>query len=155
MEARKVKDTNMIGNNVRETIFTDDSVVYEELREAVIASGVKRTLDASSTGTVSYAMDVTMDVNGKDKTFSALIYQNLKDSDKLDEGTFDIGARVNVALSRAKDKNGVKRTYGRIELPNLVTADDVIDLDSMSPEFRQRLEQLENASNVEAKKTNH
>jgi hypothetical protein len=98
-------------------------------------------------------MLVETEVNGSPKQFNALVYANLYDSNKISEDTFSAGAKINLAISKALDKHGDTKIYARIELPALVTANDVFTDNDLSPELKEALGQVTAAGSLEATKT--
>jgi hypothetical protein len=152
MSAREVKSTRMLGV-IRETVFTDGTEIYEEIKPAKVVTGKRVNTVENSLGTVSYSMLVETEVNGSPKQFNALVYANLYDSDKLSEDTFGADAEINLAISKAKDKHGDTKIYARIELPALVTANDVFTDDDLSPELKEALGRVTEEASKEASKT--
>ena len=151
MSAREVKSTRMLGV-IRETVFTDGSEIYEEIKPAKVVTGKRVNTVENSLGTESYSMLVETEVNGSPKQFNALVYANLYDSNKISEDTFSAGAKINLAISKALDKHGDTKIYARIELPALVTANDVFTDNDLSPELKEALGQVTAAGSLEATK---
>lgn len=148
--ARIVKDVEKNGS-IRRTNFTDGTNVTEKLMTAVLTDGkVKNTLE-SSTGTKSYSMNVkALLPDGESWTpeFSALINANLKESEKFEEDPFTEGADIIVAVSKARNKDGEMKKYARIELPAIVTADDIFDDEIFDDEMFADEPKGETAGNI-------
>lgn len=135
--AKKVKDVNWSGL-IRTTTFEDNSKIHEKMFDAKLVDGKVINTVENENGTKSYGMYVQLMIGGKPigNKFSALIYANSKDSEKFDENPFTEGADIKVAMSRAKSiRSGKIKTYARIELPRLVTADDIISDDMLKDLF--------------------
>lgn len=147
--AKEVKNVEWIGN-VRRTTFTDDSSVDELMKKAKIVDGkILKTVE-NANATKSCIMNVQLvDENGEPvkNPFSSLVYKNALESDKWGEDghPYVEGADVRIFLSRAEDKNGEIKTYSRIELPPLTTANDALSADDWD-----ELEKVAESADAEA-----
>lgn len=133
--ARKVKKT-IISGELRTTEFEDGTKLHEQLFDAVLTDGNILKTIRNSEGIKSYEMNVIAELpNGnKTKEFKAMMYASLKESAKFETDPFVADARIRLAVSKAKSKDGEIKIYSRIELPPEITANDVFN-DDMFKEF--------------------